>query len=313
MTYISSKLISNMKHTWTVTAALVLLFLAAQIIGLVAISANTVVSRTPGGEVVVSSEDTVIGERPNFTGYETFLYVMFAVLLGTGLILLLIRLRRVKIWKAMYFFAVWMTCTITLGVFINGNLALIICLVLAILKIFKPNRITHNATELLMYPGIALIFVPILDITWALALLLVISAYDMFAVWKSRHMVRMAEFQTKSKAFAGLSISYSGKKKLVKKKAKETGEGIQQAVLGGGDIAFPLIFAGVVMISLIQNLGFPKTEAFVVSLIIPIIVSIVLLTLLVKGQKGKFYPAMPFITAGCLIGYALIWGLGFLI
>ena len=76
------------------------------------------------------------------------------------------------------------------------------------------------------------------------------------------------------------------------------------AVLGGGDIGFPLLFAGVVMKGLMLNnaelIGFVKT------LIIPVFVSLALLYLLVKGKKDKFYPAMPYLTAGCVIGYLVI-------
>ena len=232
---------------------------------------------------------------------------MFAVLIGTGLILLLIKLQRVGIWKAMYFFAVWMTCAVTLGVFMPGYLALIICFGLALLKIRKPGPITHNATEMLMYPGIAIIFVPLLDIYWALALLLVISVYDMFAVWKSKHMVKMAEFQTQSKAFAGIAISYKKPEEKTTKKTKGKGEGVQNAVLGGGDIAFPLIFAGVVMTYLISTLAIVKPMAFLMALAIPFSCAAVLFALLLKAEKGKYYPAMPFMTAGCLIGYGIVY------
>jgi hypothetical protein len=42
------------------------------------------------------------------------------------------------------------------------------------------------------------------------------------------------------------------------------------------------------------------------SLIVSVCAAAALLTLLLKAQKDKFYPAMPFITAGCFGGYAII-------
>jgi len=73
------------------------------------------------------------------------------------------------------------------------------------------------------------------------------------------------------------------------------------AVLGGGDIGFPLIFAGVIMKDLmLQN---PEIIGFLKALIIPIFVSLALLYLLTTSQKDKFYPAMPYLTVGCFIGY----------
>jgi presenilin-like A22 family membrane protease len=251
--------------------------------------------------------------------------MLVAILIGTGLILLLVRFRKFGIWKAMFFFAVWMTCSITLGVFIDPTLALIICVFFAFFKVIRPNIWIHNVTELLIYPGIAVIFVPLLDVTWVTLLLVAISAYDMFAVWKSKHMIGMAEFQTKSRAFAGVMISYKVKaahkiakavKPLKGKRAaaamakhtalKEERDEYKTAILGGGDIAFPLIFAGVVMDSMIK-MGVTKAAAFVYALVIPIVVAAALFSLLAFAKKDRFYPAMPFITVGCLAGYGILW------
>lgn len=306
-----------MKHTLSVTVVIILIFLLSQVIGLYALNVNTMVTQTPEGVVIVEHEDPAIGKRPDLQGPQTFVYIMIAILIGTALILLLIRFRKINIWKAMFFFAVWMTCTITIGVFIDPTLSLVICFFLALFKIYKPNIWVHNFTELFIYAGIAIIFVPLLDIMWATLLLIAISAYDMFAVWKSRHMISLAEFQTKSRAFAGVMFSYKTKVKekigKVKEKGKEVDEEPRNAILGGGDIAFPLIFAGVVMDSLIKGGMLTKSIAFLNALIIPLIVTVSLFLLLSLAKRDRFYPAMPFVTAGCLIGYGLIWFLNFVV
>ena len=105
----------------------------------------------------------------------------------------------------------------------------------------------------------------------------------MYAVWKSKHMIKLAKFQSQLKIFPGFLVPYIEKRKK------------RAAMLGGGDIGFPLLFAGVVF----KELGF-------ISYIIPVIVSISLLLLLIYGNKNKFYPAMPFLGAGCFVGYGLI-------
>ncbi len=123
----------------------------------------------------------------------------------------------------------------------------------------------------------------------------------MIAVWKSKHMIKLAKFQQKSKLFAGLLLQYGGKKtksKGVKTKAKN-------AILGGGDIAFPLLFSATVMEDLILK-GLPKNIAFVQTSIITLFVAIALTILLLKSQKDKFYPAMPFISIGCILGYIIL-------
>ncbi len=297
-----------MKHKLSVTILIVLIFLLSQFIGLYALNVNAKVVRTPAGETIVEHEDTVIGERPDLQGPETFVYILFAILIGTGLILVLVKLGKINIWKAMFFFAVWMTCSITIGVFIDPLLSLAISFLLAFFKVYKPNVWIHNLTELFIYAGIAIIFVPLLDVVWASLLLLSISAYDMFAVWRSKHMISLAEFQTKSRAFAGIMLSYrvklKGKIAKEKAKAEKTGEEFKNAILGGGDIAFPMIFAGVVMDSMMGTLG--KSLAFLYTLVIPAIVGVFLFLLLALAKKDRFYPAMPFLTAGCFVGYGTL-------
>ncbi|MBW3014712.1 hypothetical protein KY335_05760, partial [Candidatus Woesearchaeota archaeon] len=61
----------------------------------------------------------------------------------------------------------------------------------------------------------------------------------------------------------------------------------------GGDMAFALLFTGVAM----------RYVGFTYALIIPIFTTVALGYILIKGRKDRFYPAMPFISAGCLIGF----------
>ena len=113
-------------------------------------------------------------------------------------------------------------------------------------------------------------------------------------------MITLATFQRDSKVFAGLSIPYgveTGNVKPQKRsKLKEKVTSVRTAILGGGDIGFPMFFAGVVM----------KQVSFLETLIIPVCVSIALFLLLYYGKQDRFYPAMPFLSLGCVVGYLLI-------
>jgi presenilin-like A22 family membrane protease len=212
----------------------------------------------------------------------------------------------------------------------NTTVSVLIALILTFFKVYKPNIVIHNLTEVLMYAGIGLFIVGLLrtHILGAVVMLLIISLYDIYAVFKSKHMVKMAKFQTKSQVFAGLLIPYTPKEqastpaavKLSPSKTLKTFETKAQkvekknAILGGGDIAFPLIFAGVVMQNiankLYTNLGLTleaaKSIAFQQSLIITLTTTIAIALLFIFAKKDKFYPAMPMVTAGCLIGYGIV-------
>jgi len=78
---------------------------------------------------------------------------------------------------------------------------------------------------------------------------------------------------------------------------------VRTAILGGGDMGFPLIFAGVIL----------KEFGLWQSLVIPFFALAALGFLLWKGEEQKFYPAMPFIGLGCFLGLGMVWVLGVLI
>ncbi len=235
-----------------------------------------------------------------------FIFILGGVLLGTGLVLLLVKFRRVGLWRVWFYLSATLALAVAFTPFIGELLALALSAILAFFKVFKPNVIIHNATELLLYGGLAAIFFRILNIQSAVILLVLISIYDAYAVWRSKHMVTMAQFQAESKVFAGILIPKKElKTKFIapkigrsSKTAVPAPKGASAAMLGGGDIAFPLLFASVVM----------KSSGFVPALfLIPLCAAAALGALLVYSQTGRFYPAMPFISAGTFVGYGLFF------
>lgn len=295
-----------MKHTLKIILLLVFLFFTSQIIGLVITNAYIDHKATEEkGEVIFVSLPYDI-ERPPVEQKSSFVFIISAVLIGTVLVLLLIKFKKTLLWKIWFFLAVVLCLSIAFSAFINHSIALLLSLVLAGYKIFKHNVIIHNLTEIFVYGGLAAIFVPIMNLFAVVILLILISVYDFFAVFKIKHMVTMAKFQTSSKVFAGLFIPYKGEKeKNGVKEGIKVKKITKTAILGGGDIGFPLLFAGVVMKGLMLESSI--TVGFLKTLIIPIFVSIALLLLFLKGRKDKFYPAMPFLTVGCFVGYFFVW------
>ena len=111
-----------------------------------------------------------------------------------------------------------------------------------------------------------------------------------------------------TKLFAGFFLPLDKKSKQktrIKSTSVKTEKTVQKtniAVIGGGDIAFPMLFAGVVLEYLITTLQIAKETALIKIFPIPIFATLALIFLLVKGRKGQFYPAMPFLTAGVFAG-----------
>ncbi len=325
-----------MKHTWNVTFVLIAIFITAQIIGLGIVLSYLDVKATQETGASTFSNLPFNVERPQVEQSVSYLYIVAAIVIGTLLLLLLIKFRRIGLWKLWYFFAVMGTLTIAIAAYLPQYIALTLAIIFALWKILRPNFYVHNLTEILIYGGLAAIFTPILNIFSGVMLLIIISVYDMYAVWKSKHMVKMAEFQSESKLFAGLFVPYktddkenkkhkstddneskiqSGKiqtkMESIKLSAKNKPGKVRSAILGGGDIGFPLIFAGVVLKTLIAD-SIPVPIAFLETMIVVILSALALFILLYKSEKGKFYPAMPFISAGCFLGYIIVWMLNYL-
>ncbi len=283
-----------MKHDLYITLALIILFLGSHVIGLFVIK-----------NYLPAEEQLPLGiEKPEFDEKTSYIPIIISLVIATIIALVLIKFKALKVWKTWFFLSIAVTLVISFSAFIPQILALILAVVFALIRIFKPNVIIHNFTELFVYGGLAAIFVPILSVLSIFILLILISIYDMIAVWKTKHMVSMAQFQAKSKIFAGLFVQYKSKEtpvveetKSTKKKVeiKEKGE-YREAILGGGDIAFPLLFSGVML----KNFG------FIPALITSLTAALALLILFMLADKKKFYPAMPPISLGCLLGYIIV-------
>lgn len=255
-----------MKHTKEVVIVLLLLFLTAQLMGFIILKSY---------EVKPLPFDI---QPPEVQPETSFIQIFIIILIATALILLLAKLQAVRLWKIWFFISVFFILTIAFSAFLPQAIATVLALVVTYFKQIKRDFFVHNISEVFLYGGLAALFVPILTVFSAIVLLLLISIYDMIAVWKTKHMIKLAKFQAKLKIFAGLVIPY-GKK---------------AAILGGGDIGFPLLFAGTVYL-----------QVGLKAVLIPICAAVALFLLFMYGKKNRFYPAMPYITAGCLAGYLL--------
>jgi len=332
-----------MKHNIKITIIIIAMFLIAQLIGLLLISSydnyfgKNSQDKIKSGEIKMPDISLVKENVPPQQDLKrpidviaVISSIVIAIILATLLFLLLSRIRSVIIIKVWFTFVIFICLSIAISLliyplvgqnFINifgksFSLAEVIAVPLAIVftffKIFKRNIIVHNLTELLVYPGLAIIFIPILNVIAVCILLVAISIYDIIAVWKTKHMVNLAKFQIDQlKIFTGFFIPYINpkdrvkmeklrvlakfkedkkKKKLVEKGLKKIN--VQVAALGGGDVAFPLIFTGIILL----------TYGLLPAIATILFETVALALLLLFSQKGKFYPAMPFLSAGCFAG-----------
>lgn len=299
-----------MKHNLRITILLIAMFIATQFIGVLVI--NHYSSST--NHLPYGMETPEMTSNQDF--YNVFPSIIIAFLIAIALFFLLTRFKAEFILRLWFFVVI----LIAIGIFINALLpneslgpfiALIFALPFALMKVYRNNFIVHNLTELVIYPSIASVFVPLLNLLTVIILLILISLYDMWAVWRSGIMQKMAKYQMNTlKIFSGFFVPYISKKdrmklkKAKKSKIKDKNIKVNVAILGGGDVIFPIISAGVMMKT------FPESSLFGIPGLIPALFVIFgamlgLALLLINSKKKKFYPAMPFITSGIFLGMLL--------
>ena len=280
-----------MKHPFTIVLIILAVWLTAQSIGLLVVE-HYGVTELPSGV-----------ERPDTDASGVLWYLIAGISIGTILILLLARFNQRRLWAVWFSLAVFMLSYVALAAFVPLIFALLFAGFFVWLKLdARLHWTARNIPELFLYAGIAGVFAPLLTIPIALLILVAISVYDAIAVWKSKHMISLARFQMESGHFAGFSMPRSpsvavrttqpskrGTRKQKRTTKTDTGG---SAILGGGDFAFPLLYAGTVLLSLgwIPALGAVIGGYFG------------LLGLFTLSHENRFYPAMPFLAVGLVLG-----------
>lgn len=334
-----------MKHSLKIILIILAMFLISQFLGLLIINSydsyfgKSAQQKVQQGKLVQPEvsivQETVPPEvelKQPIDVARVLIAIGIAIVIATLLFFLLSKIRITLLIKAWFSFVVFICLSIAIALLIYPilgtnlftlfgkqiSLAEIIAVPLAIVltfyKIIKRNIIVHNITELLIYPGLAVIFLPLLNVIAAAILLIGISIYDIIAVWKTQYMVKLAKFQIEHlKIFTGFFLPYlkpKDKARVEKLRAiakRERAKGkkvkwkkikvpVQIAALGGGDVAFPLIFAGTIFLA----------YGLIPAIITILCTVLALLFLFMFSEKGKFYPAMPFLTAGCLLGLLIV-------
>ena len=260
-----------MKYSFVLLSMTVSLFLVCQLFGLHVSN-------------VYSTAELPYGiEPPEMDDISAISYLFFTIIFMTVILLLLQRFELQKFIKLWFGLAFFLCVSISLSIFVGDVMAMIGAFILTILRFKDSDIYVHNIGEVMVYGGVAAIFSPILTIFSMVILMILISIYDFIAVFVTKHMVTLAEGQRDLGIFSGLMLKYKD----------------EVGVLGGGDIAFPLLFAAVAM----REIG------TIASLFSIYGATLGLIVLIMLGRKNKYYPALPFITLGSFFGFALSFGL----
>jgi len=259
--------VKEMKYSVLTMLMIITLFLTAQIFGL-AINNFYFTSQLP------------YGIKPPEVKEEVSPWFFVSTLIIVTIVFLMLRKLKFELLLKLWFFAAFVAAvSITLSVFMEEWIAVIVATSLIILRMKEKDLFLHNITEILVYGGIVSIFAPILNILAVIILFILISIYDFIAVNITKHMIGLAKMQEELGIFSGLIVINRS----------------EAAILGGGDVAFTLLFATVAL----------RDFGAIPAILVVYGATLGIIALMLMGKKKKFYPAMPFISTGSLLGFAI--------
>lgn len=167
--------------------------------------------------------------------------LVFAVM--TAIFLLLLKLPRGKgfVFRALFALTIWWGGSLALSVWMLDIFALGVITGALILFFWKGKIFLHDTLVVLGIAGIASVFGLRFKPETIVIFLIVFAAYDVIAVYKTKHMVNLAKAMLSLKAI--FAIIAPRKLTDFLSSMKEVAPGKDFMLLGGGDIAFPLMLS----------------------------------------------------------------------
>lgn len=197
--------------------------------------------------------------------------------------------------KAIFLLAFFFGSLIFFEVWLGEPISLILVLFLVFLWLKMPNIFTHNLLLISGMAGLGSYLGLGLTPETVAILLVIFSIYDVVAVYKTKHMVKMAKGMVEAGALPGLILP--SKLSELNTPLEKTSFGGNFLILGGGDIVFPLLFS----VSLLQ-------EGIIKSITIALFSALGLLTsfwIFFKQKERRAIPALPPIAFFSIIGYLI--------
>ncbi len=260
---------------------LVLIFLITQTLGLIV--ADKLITKDIQAQLITDNPNDV----ENSIGLFVYIIVFTAALL---FFIKFFKKFSGFLFKILESLAVFASATLIVFVFTNNLIALILPVLLIISRIvFSKNIWLRNLSSIIATSGAGALIGVSLGITPILVLLVLLAVYDFVAVFKTKHMITLANNIKKK----NLSFTY----------ALPTKE--HQFELGTGDLVIPLAFSA----SLLNNFKpiKPFPEYFIPSILI-LFVSLIglIVTMEIVSKKKKALPALPLQNILMIITYAII-------
>ncbi len=210
--------------------------------------------------------------------------IYFALILSFTAVLLFVSKTKVNILPAMISTLTFLAMFYALLPYV-GLLAIVISFAITFLLVKKPNWIVINISAFLLSVGIATMFGISLAPVPVIVLLAILAIYDAISVYKTKHMISLAESVSKINA-PMLFVIPRGNEKMM---------------LGVGDVVLPTILA----VSAQKFLEAPLIAFIKIPALFTVLgglIGLLLLIYFVEKKKGA-HAGLPFINSGAILGF----------
>lgn len=169
-------------------------------------------------------------------------YILTIVFLGTMMLILALKtIRRPAVFQALFTFAMLTGAWFVADIYLRPELALVAGSLVVLSRFLWKSVLTANLSLVVGVAGIAASIAADLSPNAVLILLAALSFYDIVAVYRTRHMVKMFRALTSHGVVLAFTLTPLRFRDVV---ARPTGESSGRAMLlGTGDIAVPAMLA----------------------------------------------------------------------
>jgi len=233
---------------------------------------------------------------------ENFIFSFIIATLFFFLLIKLLKFNKKKkiIFKAIFTLSIFFGGTLLFSVWLSEGASLFLMTLLIVWWWGKPSVLVQDLCIVLGIAGVGSFLGLALRPETVVILLVVFSIYDFVAVYKTKHMVKMAKEMIASQAILGLVVPPH--MKGFSEDLAGVKPGGKFLVLGGGDIVFPLLLAAALI-----------PEGIFSSLFVALFSLIGLLAsflIFISQKKRQAIPALPPIALFSIIGFLIVRILG---
>jgi len=237
------------------------------------------------------------------TGISTVLVYMVFAIAVTFFILYLAKKKKMRIMRAIFLFLIiyvvfyvfLIVGTVIANTYLQYYIIIIAApLIYAYFLIFRNNWFVTNLAGFFLSAGVSAIWGVIVGIWAAVIFLIAFAVYDYISVYKTKHMVSLAEVAINESLPLLFVMPTKRGVKLEDVRIDQEGER-RALMLGFGDVALPSIMV-------VSSAMFGR-DHMIWFILLPLLGGIIGMILLFSDLVKKPAPGLPFINSGVILGF----------